>query len=159
MVTYRARQMIYEMHTRTIETLSVSNGLKRIPIEGDGNCFFAALNAAKPTLSRDSSHLRQQLCDHIQQHSTEYIDIISHQGMSISENEKHFEEQVEYLKQEGNWSADLADALPLALANTLQRGLMIILSNRMQPILKVKPTVCEPKEEDLITLDSLDTYS
>ena len=84
MVTYRARKMIYEMHTRTIETLLVSNGLKRVPIEGDGNCFFTAVHAAKPTLSRDSSNLRQQVCDHIQQHSTEYIDFISHEGMSLS---------------------------------------------------------------------------
>ncbi|KAK3085282.1 hypothetical protein FSP39_001017 [Pinctada imbricata] len=151
LLTYRTKQLIYRMHKRTLDTILASNGFKRINIEGDGNCFFAAVCASNPDL--DASKLRQDICLHMQENAPEYIDFIpSNTEISNEEKKDIFQEQVNYLKQEGNWSNELGDTLPLAVSNYLKREIMIISSNRNKPVLRIQPTIGKTLDDSLITL-------
>ncbi|KAJ8319696.1 hypothetical protein KUTeg_002739 [Tegillarca granosa] len=101
LVTFRARQLVYKLHTRNVDTLLSSNGLRRFEISGDGNCFFNAVSKSTEA-TENLGNFRNSLCDHLETHAAEYI---------------HFLPNM----QDGQWSTDLADALPLATSNILCR--------------------------------------
>lgn len=62
-------------------------------------------------------------------------------------------ERVNFLAEEGHWSNDLADALPLAVSNLLHTIVRIFCSNRANPVYEIKPTVTTVCEEEPAVLN------
>ena len=55
---------IKQKHYGIVHELLTSNGLVRVPVVADGNCFFAAATHL-PTVT-DGQHLHRILCDHLE---------------------------------------------------------------------------------------------
>jgi len=56
-------------------------------------------------------------------------------------DEELFLQKVESLQNNGQWSMDIADALPLAVANCFDLHLQIFSSKRGMPIIDIYPTI------------------
>jgi hypothetical protein len=55
-------------------------------------------------------------------------------------------------KEGGHWSTDIADALPVALANILQTYITIYTSRPSQPVYTVVPSLVEATTHELLRL-------
>lgn len=150
---HKARQLISDMHKRSIDALLASNGLKRVRIEGDGNCLFKAACVANCDFESPEI-LRQKLCDHLSSNIDTYIDFLP-SGTSANDTERKnkYISKVNFLREEGHWDNDLADALPLAIANLSGRVLKIYCSKRANPMYEIRPVLhAEIDENDCINL-------
>ncbi|KAH3779743.1 hypothetical protein DPMN_002916 [Dreissena polymorpha] len=135
---HKARQLISDMHKRNIDALLASNGLKRVRIEGDGNCLFKAVCVS--TCDFESPEiLRQKLCDHLSAKLDTYIDFLPN-NTCANKMDKYIS-KVNFLREEGHWDNDLADALPLAIANVSGRVLKIYCSRRANSMYEIRPTL------------------
>ncbi|XP_052258727.1 uncharacterized protein LOC127863341 [Dreissena polymorpha] len=135
---HKARQLISDMHKRNIDALLASNGLERVRIEGDGNCLFKAVCVS--TCDFESPEvLRQKLCDHLSAKLDTYIDFLPN-NTCANKRDKYIS-KVNCLREEGHWDNDLADALPLAMANVSGRVLKIYCSRRANPMYEIRPTL------------------
>lgn len=152
MISFRARHLLYESHTRNLNILLFSNGLKRIEIEGDGNCFFNAIHSTMPSLD-NGNILLQIICDHLESNFENYSDFLVVLEEQNNEQRKlYYNQRVIFLRGNGNWSSERADALPLAAANTLKREIMILSSDRERPILKIQPSLTSAWNDEHIAL-------
>lgn len=131
----RIREMY---HLSRLDMLLSSNGLKRVHIQGDGDCFF---NAIRCQLTDDLStkDLRSNVCQHLLDNMQHYLAFLICQDGE--EPIEVYRKQVEILRQSGNWKERLADCLPLAFANMYQRPIRIFSSNTTNPVFDVKPTM------------------
>ena len=127
--------------TISLERILLSNNLVRIDIPSDGNCFF---EAALPSIGKEheiqtACQLRNKLCNHIAENKSHYLKFLSSEE-NLSNNEL-FEQEVNFMRKEGNWSSNLSNLMPAALANFLQRGLTIYTSIKGKPIIQIEPTL------------------
>ncbi|MEW8548129.1 MAG: OTU domain-containing protein, partial [Candidatus Thiodiazotropha sp.] len=139
---FKVRECLNNLHLRTLDALLYSNGLKRKEIEGDGNCFFAALKESSG-LQDELLKMRNNICDHIKENRDDYIGFLKKNEKSCEEEtiKDSFNRQLDTLRQSGSWSVDLSDVLPLAVANYTKREITIYTSKRSNPVISVKPTV------------------
>ena len=93
---------------------------------------------------------------HIIDHATEYVGLFSASNMSESFDEDiswiEFRQEIDRLAVNGNWTSRAADLLPLALTNWSGKNVRIFSSLSHQPILDIKPTLCQVLSMDPITL-------
>ena len=86
------------------------------------------------------AELRQRVCNHL----TDNFDIYK----GFLTNEDTYMQNVNYLREEGHWSNDMTDAMPLAVSNLLGRILKIYCSNRAHPVYERTPTIpCDASEQ------------
>jgi hypothetical protein len=63
-----------------------------------------------------------------------------------------FGQEINRLAVNSNWTSRVADLLPLALANWSEKNVRMFSSLSHQPILDIKPTLCQVLSMDPITL-------
>ena len=147
------RKMIELQHENRLDQLLFSNGFIRKTVIPDGNCFF---EAARMTLGEDYSrqHLRQQLCQHLEENVEEYIGFLLNRNANDDDLTflKAYFKQIETLRQNGYWSNRASDLLPLALANWSQRTVRIYSSKPEQPVIEVQPTLGQHNESEPVCL-------
>ncbi|XP_078588488.1 uncharacterized protein LOC144869254 [Branchiostoma floridae x Branchiostoma japonicum] len=119
-----------------LEERIASLGYERDRVPGDGNCFFWAaarqLCRGQPRVTTTAQELRQDLVKYIKSQADFYIPF-------LVGGPKAFWKQLDKLSAEGQWSTDLADALPHALANFTSRSVILITSKPNQPTISITP--------------------
>ncbi|XP_078588495.1 uncharacterized protein LOC144869262 [Branchiostoma floridae x Branchiostoma japonicum] len=119
-----------------LEERIASLGYERDRVPGDGNCLFWAaarqLCRGQPRVTTTAQELRQDLVKYIKSQADFYIPF-------LVGGPKAFWKQLDKLSAEGQWSTDLADALPHALANFTSRSVMLITSKPNQPTISITP--------------------
>eukprot|EP00058_Branchiostoma_floridae_P018339 XP_002603828.1 hypothetical protein BRAFLDRAFT_101331 [Branchiostoma floridae] len=119
-----------------LEERIASLGYERDRVPGDGNCFFWAaarqLCRGQPRVTTTAQELRQDLVKYIKSQADFYIPF-------LVGGPKAFWKQLDKLSVEGQWSTDLADALPHALANFTSRSVILITSKPNQPTISITP--------------------
>ena len=125
-----------------LTTLLASNGLQIWPLSADGDCLLSAVIAQVTELNLDTTALRQCLCEHVNANIEHYSPFL--QGGSCA-----LLAQIELLKKKGQWNSDLGDLVPFAIANFLQRNILIFSSEETSPITPISPTLTEVQGKDL----------
>ena len=123
------------VHKSRLETLLSANGLKRVDVPSDGNCFF---HSCALLLSHAAADIRNCLCNYLEDNIDSFLDFMVSE---TEENQRYlqFIENVEELRQPGHWSNNAGDMLPLALAGWTRRTVRLSTSNPSRPILDVQP--------------------
>ena len=150
---HRAREILRNYHNRLLDALLMSNGYTRKEVAGDGNCFFAAVLECT-TGYQNPNDLRIFACDHMKEKCEEYSQFMK-RNVDDENQASHTEsylKEVEQMRENGHWSADIADALPLVIANIFGRELKIFSSNRTKPFFSIKPSLCDLQSTDIIPL-------
>ena len=88
--------------------------------------------------SQTSEELRQRVCDHLADNYDIYKGFLTNNDVI---GEDTYMQNINYLREEGHWSNELADAMPLAVSNMLGIVLKIYSSNRAHPVYEITPTV------------------
>ena len=118
-------------HLKKIDSILHANGFRRHEVPKDGNCFFSAA-----ILNLDTTinifELRTIICDHIHENEKDYKSFLSGPKPSCKKGLKK-------LRKPGSWSTALADCLPLALANLLQKNVLMFTS--VGTILEFHPNI------------------
>jgi len=153
---FRRKQLLPKYHTSSLDAILTNNGLKRIRIEGNGDCFFTSIQKSCK-LKEDICEIRGKICDHMDENVNEYIYFLPRDSEEQMENLRadKFKTQLQNLRQTGIWSTDLGDVLPLATANTLQIEILIYTSRRNNHIIQIQPSLASIK--DKVTLAYLAT--
>ena len=123
-----------------LTTLLASNGIW--PVSADGDCLLSAVIAQVPELNHDTTALRQCLCEHI-------IANVEHYSPFLQGGPCALLAQIELLKKKGQWNSDLGDLVPFAIANFLQRNILIFSIEETSPITTVSPTLTRVQGKDL----------
>ena len=144
---YSQRREVNRNHSKRLDVLLKSNGLRRQHVPAVCNCFFEALSR-QTTEKTNATTLRQQLCQHIEENAKYY-------GEFLNSAEDNLFHEIELLRQEDNWQNNLSDAMPLATANLLGVTVKIYSSNPDQPVVVVTPSLTETHEKQEITLGYL----
>ncbi|XP_052075475.1 uncharacterized protein LOC127712922 [Mytilus californianus] len=122
------RTIVLKYHTIRLDNLLLSNGLKRIPTIADGNCFLSAVVKHISSEGHDMNVqiLREKLVDHMSREDYHYKRFISfdHETTVEGQNQK-FDSLLQDFSIDGHWNNELADFMPLALANMYNRPLRI----------------------------------
>ena len=140
----KKRKSEYSLHSKRLNTLLKSNGLRREHVPAHGNCFFGA--AAKLVEEQiDALTLRQKMCDHLQDNEDYYSSF-------LTSNSVLYSNEVSLLRTAGTWTNELSDALPLALANSLSITVRIYSSSVNQPVITLVPSLVEQVDNELLTL-------
>ena len=131
------------IHTKRIDALLTNNGLKRLSVTSDGNCFFESL--ALQFEGKCATELREEVCDHIEANRDHYINFMSNtpgDGNDYDEDYMfaRYQSEVDYLRQDGHWSVSLGDTLPSAVANLHKAQVHIDSSKPTQPVIALQPT-------------------
>lgn len=129
---------------KRLDELLLLNGLDRIKVPGDGNCFFVSalchISSIKTSLA-----LRNVLCDHIVDNIDEYIGYLTNTHCCHSFEYDiaciDFRTEIEELRQEGNWTSQAGDLLPLALSNWSGQPVKIFSSLTTRPITTITPSL------------------
>ena len=141
------------LHESRLDQLLFSNGFVRKKVNSDGNCFFEAFVLAMGQ-NVDGQHLRQLLCQHLEENVEEYIGFLKNR--SSKEDDliflKEYFKEIDVLKQNGYWSSRAGDFLPLALANWSHRQVCIYSSRPEQPVTEIQPTLGSVVEDERICL-------
>jgi hypothetical protein len=135
-------QQMRSLHEHRLDVLLKSNGLNRIQVPGDGNCFF---EAALYHLDVDNRmQLRDALCNHLEDNYGVYKEFLQSPDKEFETTDecrwRKYILQVEKLREDGQWSADIADILPKALADWTGRSVRLLRSKSGKPILDLQPT-------------------
>ena len=142
-------------HEKRLDDVLFMNGYERKYVAPDGNCFFQSVLSHISKIVR-SSDIRQILCNHIIDYATEYVGFSSVSDMSESFDKDiswiEFRPEIDRLAVNGNWTSRVADLLPLALANWRGKNDRMLSSLSHQPILDIKPILCQALSMDPITL-------
>ncbi|CAH1258059.1 Hypp1954 [Branchiostoma lanceolatum] len=93
---------------------------------------ISSLGYERDQVPGDAQMLRQDLVEYIKSQADFYIPF-------LVDGPQAFWQQLERLSVEGQWSSDLADALPHALANFTSRRVTLITSKPNQPTISIEP--------------------
>ena len=146
------KEIIRKFHTKRLDNLLQSKELTRIPILGNGNCFFSAVIESTSDFWSSEENLRGQLCMHLSEHRNNYISFLPSRGTTEEENVTEYHEQVSKLQISGNWNCSLADCFPLALANMTKSLVRIYSSAIATPCYDVNPDMVEIEGNRIICL-------
>lgn len=143
------KEQMRKYHMKRLDQLLASNELKRESVPSDGNCLFEAVCQTLKTDKWNASVIRQTVCDHMLKHVGNYIQFLPKNGEQ--ELSEQFRLEVEQLKEDGQWKTSLADCLPLAIANVLNRPLRIFSSHLATPVYDIRPDIgdCDFSDEYL----------
>ena len=149
------RQTAIEEQQEKIDQLLYSNGLERVQVRADGNCFFeAACLAIGAHKNENAQKLRQDMCKHLDKQTEEYIGFLMNKNMHTDDESflLDYMMEIEELKNSGYWSNTAADFLPLALSNMYLRDVRIYSNKSDQPIIEITPTLGTKEEAEPICL-------
>ncbi|KAK7474659.1 hypothetical protein BaRGS_00034083 [Batillaria attramentaria] len=135
---HRFRQLNVHVHNKRLDELLQHNGLKRVPVYPDGNCFFTA--ASLHLLNQDKGTLREALCLHMNENVQHYVDFFPCTG-NEHERTQQVRASVEELRENGIWNTTANDILPLALANFTRRRVKIFSSKLDKPVWDITPSL------------------
>ncbi|XP_078618034.1 uncharacterized protein LOC144885791 [Branchiostoma floridae x Branchiostoma japonicum] len=104
-------------------------GFQIDPVARDGDCFFHAaarqLRRGNPSVDTTAQQLRQDLVHHIRAHSEKFC-------VAVPGGFWAFQQELDKLARRGHWCSDLADVLPVALADFTAREVNLITSTEME---------------------------
>ena len=122
------------VHQRRIDNLLLANGLQRMEVAADGNCFFEACSVL---LSVSASDIRKCLCDYLHDNIKLFSNFMAFP--SGLDRDVAFMQNVTELRQAGKWSNQAADMLPMALATWTNRIVRLYTSDANRPVEDVHP--------------------
>ncbi|XP_035686000.1 uncharacterized protein LOC118422495 [Branchiostoma floridae] len=104
-------------------------GFQIDPVPRDGDCFFGAaarqLGRGEPRIDTTALQLRKDLVHHIRAHSEKFC-------VAVPGGFWAFQQELDRLARRGHWCSDVADVLPIALADFTSREVVLITSTDMQ---------------------------
>eukprot|EP00058_Branchiostoma_floridae_P026762 XP_002612253.1 hypothetical protein BRAFLDRAFT_100074 [Branchiostoma floridae] len=104
-------------------------GFQIDPVPRDGDCFFNAaarqLGRGDPRIDTTALQLRKDLVHHIRAHSEKFC-------VAVPGGFWAFQQELDKLARRGHWCSDVADVLPIALADFTSREVVLITSTDMQ---------------------------
>lgn len=133
---HQLRQTAFRVHEKRLDTALVHNGLQRVSIAADGNCFFHA--AALHVLGQEHQSLRENLCQHMEDNIEHY------EGFFEAEDDNKRRsalDGINQLRTNGAWNTEANDILPLALANMTKRRIKVFTSKINTPHYDIIPTI------------------
>ncbi|XP_070182460.1 uncharacterized protein [Littorina saxatilis] len=132
---HRLRQTAFTVHEKRLDTVLLHNGIQRVSIPADGNCFFSA--AALHLIGHDHQSLREMLCHHMEDKICLYEGFFETQG---NNKRRSALERIHCLTRNGAWNTEANDILPLALANFTKRRIKIFTSKMNIPHFDIVPS-------------------
>eukprot|EP00058_Branchiostoma_floridae_P027614 XP_002613105.1 hypothetical protein BRAFLDRAFT_89989 [Branchiostoma floridae] len=104
-------------------------GFQIDPVARDGDCFFRSaarqLGRGDPSIDTTPQQLRKDLVHHIRAHSEKFC-------VAVPGGFWAFQQELDKLARRGHWCSDLADVLPIALADFTAREVNLITSTEME---------------------------
>lgn len=137
-IEHNIQSMALRLHTKTLNSVLAANKMKRVPIYGDGDCFFNAALLHVDSFS-DAVSLRHTLCDHMEENLHAYMSFTACDD--VNKECMNFVEELRDLRQTGTWGTQANDLLLLAFANVTVRRVKIFCSRKQQPVIDVQPTL------------------
>ncbi|XP_053409216.1 uncharacterized protein LOC128559962 [Mercenaria mercenaria] len=127
--------IVRKSHLSRLDTLLASNELRRARAYGDGNCFF---NSVKISGNFDESalSLRKRVCEFMVENADKYMSFLAKKDGNSKEA---FLIDINLLKTNGQWNLDIADIVPLAVANITESTVRIYSSSVSTPVIEIKP--------------------
>eukprot|EP00058_Branchiostoma_floridae_P012814 XP_002598302.1 hypothetical protein BRAFLDRAFT_69656 [Branchiostoma floridae] len=111
-------------------------GYELDPVPRNGDCFFASaarqLGRGDPSVVTTAQQLRQHLVQYIRAHSEKF-------SVAVTGGFWAFQQQLDNLSRQGHWCSDLADTLPVALADFTSREVALITSRTDMPVMILAP--------------------
>ena len=101
-----------------------------VPVDVD--CLLSAVIAQVPELNLDTAKLRQCLCEHVTANSEDNSLFLRGGSCALLAH-------IELLKKRGQWNSNLGDLVPFAMANFLQRNILIFSSEETSRITPISP--------------------
>eukprot|EP00058_Branchiostoma_floridae_P026756 XP_002612247.1 hypothetical protein BRAFLDRAFT_129249 [Branchiostoma floridae] len=119
--------------SKTREEILLKNiaraGFQIDPVPRNGDCFFGAaarqLGRGDPRIDTTALQLRKDLVHHIRAHSEKFC-------VAVPGGFWAFQQELDRLARRGHWCSDVADVLPIALADFTSREVVLITSTDMQ---------------------------
>jgi hypothetical protein len=136
------RRIVKEYHTLRLDNLLLSNGLKRIPVQADGNCFLSAVVKYLSDNEKDIdvAALRRKLVEHMRSEKAHYKNFVAFdKEMTEEEKDIKFDHLLQDLSVDGHWNMELADCMPLAIANLYKRPIRIYSSMVSNSVYDIYP--------------------
>lgn len=131
-------------HTTRLDNLLLSNGLERIKIKPDGNCFLNAIIESTRDQETTAEALRIKVVEHLRVEKAHYRNFLSYlENLTDDEKDKLYDEYLSDLSQDGHWNIQLADCLPLAVANLYKRQLRVYSSRIANSVYDIVPDLSE----------------
>jgi len=142
--TAQVQKIIEKYHKARLDKLLSSNGLKRIPMTADGNCFVnAVLHQINEHNQISLISLRTDIADHLRDHYDHYRVFRSTRSVPNHDDKMEYLLEVDNIRNSGTWNTNLADCMPLAVANITKRPIRIYSSNTQTPVIDVAPDLQE----------------
>jgi hypothetical protein len=136
------RQLVIKYHTARLDNLLTSNGLKKVSVYPDGNCFFNSVLPHSVTEGNnlDADGLRELCVGHLRDKREHYIHLFpSPSEATDQERQELYEKQVDALSRIGHWNFDIAHYMPLVVANIFNRPVRIYSSRIENSVFDVLP--------------------
>ena len=131
---------IKDMHYARLTNLLAYNERKLVKVNADGNCFFAAVAASTEDHTFDNlAEFRHSVCDFLLERKENYLHFMPFESESGNQ-EDFFLNEVNNLRQSGQWNTYLADCLPLAIADKFDSIVRVYSSSLSTPIINIKPS-------------------
>lgn len=142
-------------HATRLDNLLLANGLRRVDVPADGNCFFEACATTLQHLHADD--IRRCLCCYLEENFALFAEFLSVSDQ-VDPNERYLQyfQNVEELRQPGKWSNDAADMLPLALASWTNQTVRIYSSSPVCPVVDIHPVTDQESDDKIINLALLE---
>ena len=126
---------------KQLDNLLASNGLHRIQVPADGDCFFASvLHQLKDKSS--VAVLRSEIADHLESYGIHHINFLAHNGSSEDKMDQYMRE-VSLIREMGHWKSHMSDAMPLAVANMQKRQIKMFSSDIRNLVYDITPTLVD----------------
>lgn len=136
---HKIQLIVQQAHLSRLDNLLASNELKRKAIYGDGDCFFNALMTSGK-FTEETIEMRTNLCEFMKANIDKYITFwAARTDSDASVQPKNFVDELEKMKVPGEWNNDIADIVPLAVANLYGYTLRIYSSSLSKPVMEIKP--------------------
>ncbi|CAH1801524.1 unnamed protein product [Owenia fusiformis] len=134
---FQRRQLVSAHHYERLDNILASNELERVDVPPYGDCFFAAVLTSITGMNPEqtaTNSLRSKVCKHLNEKKNHY---------KIEGINDNYENDIDSLKTPGHWDCEIADSIPLVMANMTGRPLRIFSSDVNIPILDVHPDIVD----------------
>jgi len=148
--TAKIHRMIESYHKKRLDNLLTSNNLKRYSVSADGNCFMHAVLPQLDDASTTVQSLRSDIANHLRDNYEHYKAF--RLSTQQEDDQRKYGEEVEKLKEDSTWNTDLADCVPLALANIYKTPVRIYSSRVENPVYDIQPDLNEDTTEKFIKI-------
>lgn len=127
--------IVKKSHLTRLDTLLASNELRRSDTYGDGNCFFTSVKVSGK-LTESAFSLREKVCNYMTANADKYMSFLTTSDVNSKDT---FLRDIDLLKTNGKWNMEIADIVPLAVANIMESTIRIYSSSVTTPVIEIKP--------------------